>query len=167
MAYFKHLLLLLILVKSYSFHAQTDTVPQVLTKDNLYCVFVIDKIWTDPRSAAKRSAIGPVNFIQIENGFLSAVGKTPKEAYLFAGTVDSLETDILDSIPILRIYATTNNYNVQNFPYIFEFQQSNENVIIHSRKRRTQTNHYFLVHAASDEELEEIRAYIKENEPKY
>jgi hypothetical protein len=150
------------------FFAQSDTLEQPeLTTTNVSCFYVIDKIWTDKTTAYKRDPYGAVNFVEIENGRATVLASSSKVKFAFDGTVDSLETCLMDGVNTLRLHARSYNKKSLYSAYVFEISQRDEQVLVRSYPKRILTDYYFEVHDATTAEIAEIRKYILENTPKY
>lgn len=149
--------------------AQADTIipTEDISNTNISCFYVIDKIWTDKMSSYKRDANGIMNFVQIESGQAVIAARSSRNVFTFTGTVDSLETVLIDDVNTLRIHARSHIQPSTYRGYGFELYQIGEEVMMYCYQKRTLSQYYFLLHTANDAEIAEIRKYILENTPKY
>ncbi|TSJ45666.1 hypothetical protein [Fluviicola chungangensis] len=131
-----------------------------IAKDDITCFYMIDRVYTDPRNPDKRTVVGGVNFFQVEDGKISVGARTPRTSFFFNGTVDSLETVIVDGVSVIRIHATNNFNSPTIYPYVFEISQPADGPVTISarRKRSTSFLYFFDVHKASAREIAETRA---------
>ncbi|WP_343748449.1 hypothetical protein [Fluviicola sp.] len=144
-----------------SLYAQNDSIVSTINTKELNVFYVIERVYGDPRNPDKRPVVGAANFFQIEDGMLSISASSPRMTFLFLGKIDSVETDVVDYIPVMRVYATNNYDNVTIYPYIFEIsQQDTDKVLIYARRKRTTSRYYFEAHVASLEEIAAIRKSV-------
>lgn len=138
-------------------HPNTKT---AVPKDDITCFYMIDRVYTDPRNPDRRTVIGGLNFFQVEDGMISVAARTPKTSFFFNGTVDSLETLVIDGVPTIRVHATNSFNSPTVYPYVFEISQpADGSVHIYARRvRSTSFQFFFEVHKASAREIEETRA---------
>jgi hypothetical protein len=141
-------------------YAQSDHSTTAVAKEDISCFYMIDRVYTDQRNPDKRTVVGGTNFFQVENGMISVNTMTPKKSFNFMGSVDSVETTVLDNVPVLRIYATNNFNSITIYPYVFEiYQNPNQSVAIYAHRQRSVAyQYYFDVHKASAQEIAETRA---------
>lgn len=141
-------------------YAQSDNSTNTIAKENISCFYMIDRVYTDIRNPDKRTVVGGTNFFQVENGMISVNAMTPKKAFNFIGSIDSVETAIVDNLPTLRIHATNNFDNITIYPYIFEiYQNPDQSVTIYAHRQRSVAyQYYFDVHKASAQEIADTRA---------
>ena len=159
---------LLLLFVSPFVRAQGDTLTSIIATEDIYCVYQIEKMWGDTRSAYKRDVVGQVNFFHMEAGRVTVLGRTAKINYAFTGVIDSVVADISESIPVLQIYVTSTLDPVVRIPYVFEISQQEDGTIqIYNYPRRSMGDRYFLVHPATEGELKKIRDYLVANNPRY
>jgi hypothetical protein len=106
-----------------------------------------------------RTVVGGVNFFQVENGMISVAAMTPKKSFNFTGSVDSVQTAVVDNVPVLWIYATNNFDSITIYPYVFEIiQNPDQSVAIYAHRQRSVAyQYYFDVHKASAQEITETR----------
>jgi hypothetical protein len=157
----KSLYTLLLAVGFYSnSYAQSDNSTTTIAKEDISCFYMIDRVYTDPRNPDKRTVVGAVNFFQVENGAISVATMTPKRSFNFIGSIDSVETAIVDNVPVLRIYATNSFNSITIYPYVFEiFQNPDQSVAIYAHRQRSVAyQYYFDVHKASAKEIADTRA---------
>lgn len=141
-------------------YAQSDNSTTVIAKKEITCFYMIDRVYIDPRNPDKRTVVGGTNFFQVENGMISVNAMTPKKSFNFIGSIDSVETAVVDNLPTLRIFATNNFDNITIYPYIFEiFQNPDQSVTIYAHRQRSVAyQYYFDVHKASAQEIAQTRA---------
>lgn len=145
-----------------SFGQSDSTAEATINTKDLDAFYVIERIYSDLRNPDKRPVVGAANFFQITDGMLSVSAATPRVTFLFMGKIDSVETTVVDYIPVMRVYATDNFDNVTIYPYIFEIsQQDSDKVLIYVRRMRTiNSRYYFEAHVASQEEIAAIRKSV-------
>lgn len=133
---------------------------EAVGKDDITCFYMIDRVYTDPRNPDRRTVIGGLNFFQVEEGKISVAARTPKTSFFFNGTVDSLETVIVDGVSTIRVHATNSFNSPTVYPYVFEISQPADGpVSIYARRMRSTSFQYFFeVHKASAQEIAETRA---------
>nr|WP_294858212.1 hypothetical protein [uncultured Fluviicola sp.] len=155
---FNLLLVLLCFSHAYGQIESPDT-RTMAKKEDISCFYMIDRVYTDPRNPDKRTVVGGVNFFQVENGMISVAAMTPKKSFNFTGSIDSLETDVVDNVPVMRIYATNNFNSITIYPYIFEISQNpDQSIVIHAHRQRSVAyQYYFDVHKASAKEIADTR----------
>jgi len=147
--------------------AQSDSLQETLTKDNIYCLYQVDKIYTDPNRTAIREVNGAVNFIEIINGGISVVARSPNGSYVQSGTIEAVYTKMVDGNEVMFVETVADWTNGTGRCYIFDFSIKDQNtVLVHSRRKRTQEHCYFECHVATAEEKAAIRKYFDENSPK-
>lgn len=136
-----------------------------IAKDDITCFYMIDRVYTDPRNPDRRTVIGGLNFFQVEDGKISVAARTPKTSFFFNGTVDSLETVVVDGVSTIRVHATNSFNSPTIYPYVFEISQpADGSVSIYARRMRATSFQYFFdVHKASPQEIAETRANASKN----
>jgi|GEM_PF-5413818 len=141
-------------------YAQSDKSTTAIAKEDITCFYMIDRVYIDIRNPDKRTVVGGTNFFQVENGMISVNAMTPKKSFNFIGSIDSVETTIVDNLPTLRIHATNNFDNITIYPYIFEiYQNPDQSVTIYAHRQRSVAyQYYFDVHKASAQEIADTRA---------
>ncbi len=159
---------LIFVLAPFRFIAQSDTLelPE-LTTSNISCFYIVDKIWTDKTTAYKRDPYGVLNFIEIENGAITAISSSSKVRLNFYGPIENLETVLIDEVNTLKLHSREYNHKGLDGACVFEIYQKDDQVMVHVYPKRVLTDYYFQVHTATDTEIAEIRKYILENTPKY
>ena len=164
----KTILLLLLSIRVLPVFGQTDSLQEIITKDNIYCLYQVEKMFIDPIRTAAREVNGPVNFIEIINGRITIVSRSPRSEYVQTASIDTVYMKNAEGKEVMYIEALSDGTNTTKISYIFDISLKDENtVLVHSRRKRTQENYYFECHVASEEEKALIRKYFEENSPKY
>lgn len=164
----KILLSLFALLVSPLVRAQGDTLTSITAAEDIYCVYQIDKMWFDTRSAYKRDVTGQVNFFHMEDGQITVLSRAGRSNYAFKGIIDSVVANIANEVPVLEIYVTSTLDPVVRTIHVFEISQQDDGTIqIHTYPRRSMGDRYFLVHPATETELKGIQQYLVENTPRY
>lgn len=167
MTYIKTIIFLFVWIPVKLF-AQPDSIKQSeLTTSNLSCFYIVDKIWTDKSTAYKRDPYGVLNFIEIENGAITAITSSSKVRLNFHGPIENLETVLIDEVNTLKLHSREYNHKGLDGACVFEIYQDDEQVMVHVYPKRVLTDYYFQVHTATDAEIAGIRKIIAENMPKY